>query len=276
MAVKLDYRDILKNEFEKRFTANPLYSLRAYARDLGVSPSRLSEIFARKNGLSTTNAVRISELLRLDESTREWFRHSVSAQHSRNPAQRKISQAELEKNRAAISTRILNHEEFRVIANWYHFAILELLVLKNFTLSAKNVSAQLGISVDEADLAIERLKKLGWMKKVGERWITKEEYRTVSSPTPSQAIRSFHTQILNKAETAIEEQGISERIVHTLILSTRADKMTQANAELEKFCAEFNRKFSAEVDSGEKLYALSLQFFRLNQTANSKKVLGEI
>ena len=39
-----DYIEIVKNEFERRKSKNKSYSLRAYARDLGISPSYLSKL----------------------------------------------------------------------------------------------------------------------------------------------------------------------------------------------------------------------------------------
>jgi len=38
-----DYRKILRDELETRFQRNRHYSLRAFARDLGVTPARLSD-----------------------------------------------------------------------------------------------------------------------------------------------------------------------------------------------------------------------------------------
>ena len=59
------YQDILKAELEKRQRANARYSLRAFARDLGVSPSNLSEILQRKAGLSRIKAQEIAKKLNL-------------------------------------------------------------------------------------------------------------------------------------------------------------------------------------------------------------------
>jgi AraC-like DNA-binding protein len=42
-----DYRALLASEMMHRKSRNSAYSLRAYARDLGISPSRLSEVLGR-------------------------------------------------------------------------------------------------------------------------------------------------------------------------------------------------------------------------------------
>ncbi len=43
-----DYIEKVKKEFERRKSKNKSYSLRAYARDLGISPSYLSKLFKYK------------------------------------------------------------------------------------------------------------------------------------------------------------------------------------------------------------------------------------
>lgn len=57
------YRSYLKSEFENRIEKNSKYSLRAFARDLMVSPQFLSHILSGKKHISVSTAVQISEKL---------------------------------------------------------------------------------------------------------------------------------------------------------------------------------------------------------------------
>ena len=57
--------EFLGAEFSKRKLRNETYSLRAFARDLGVSASRLSEILSGKLGISEKTAETIASKLRL-------------------------------------------------------------------------------------------------------------------------------------------------------------------------------------------------------------------
>ena len=50
------YHDLINEEFEKRKQINSAYSLRAFARDLGISAPRLSQILNKKQGLSLNAA----------------------------------------------------------------------------------------------------------------------------------------------------------------------------------------------------------------------------
>lgn len=68
-----DCRSVLAWEFHRRRQRNFRYSLRAYARDLAVSPSYLCEVMAGKYHLSLARADEIAPHLRLDEALRSVF-----------------------------------------------------------------------------------------------------------------------------------------------------------------------------------------------------------
>ena len=55
-----DYRDILREELAARTETNPQYSLRAFARDLGIGSARLSEVLNGNTGLSRPAAEPLS------------------------------------------------------------------------------------------------------------------------------------------------------------------------------------------------------------------------
>lgn len=78
------YQAALKYEFEQRQKRNPMYSLRAYARDLDLSPSHLSKVLANKSGLSTHRAMIVARNMGLQNRNIKWFKSLVEAQHSRN------------------------------------------------------------------------------------------------------------------------------------------------------------------------------------------------
>ena len=55
------YRDVLKEMLGTRVASNPNYSLRAFARDLGISASTLSHVLSLRKGLSTKSATQVAK-----------------------------------------------------------------------------------------------------------------------------------------------------------------------------------------------------------------------
>ena len=98
----VDYRVQLRRELNRRRYANPYYSLRAFARDLKIAPSRLSEIFNHKQGLSRKAALKIADILGYIGETREYFLDSVTAQHARSKIDRQSARIRLGRYHLAI------------------------------------------------------------------------------------------------------------------------------------------------------------------------------
>src|SRR5436309_2305259 len=123
-----DYRSILREELEQRCKANPRYSLRAFARDLGLSPSGLSRILREHQGLSGSSALRIARKMKMSSEETERFRNLVIAADGRSRDHRKAAQTQLaveEESRRRFQR--LELDVFRAISDWYHYAILELV-----------------------------------------------------------------------------------------------------------------------------------------------------
>lgn len=79
----IEYREILSREFQKRRERNANYSLRSFARDLDLAPSRLSEILNYKQGLSQEKAKEVCQALPISNYEKEVFLLSVQASHAR-------------------------------------------------------------------------------------------------------------------------------------------------------------------------------------------------
>ena len=72
-----DLRTYLHNEFEARAKLNPLYSKRAFSRDLGIGATSLNDFLAGKRSLNFKNIDKIFRYLGKKSST-ENFRIVVA------------------------------------------------------------------------------------------------------------------------------------------------------------------------------------------------------
>lgn len=92
----MGYKKLLRDKFEKRKMANPRYSLRAFARDIRISPSRLSEILNGKQGLSESGAEKISSALGMEGEEKARFILQVVAEDSRSKHKRRLAKEKLD------------------------------------------------------------------------------------------------------------------------------------------------------------------------------------
>lgn len=138
-----EFRIYLQNELLTRCRRNPNYSLRAFARALRIDGSALSKMLRGKRAITPSTVHRVANQLGLDPETTQRYQAAVEAAAA-NPHKKYEYHA-------------LSADTFRVIADWYHLAILEMTKVEGFDASPKAVAKSLGITPSEVNIALERL-----------------------------------------------------------------------------------------------------------------------
>lgn len=253
------FSEILRDHFHDRALKNPAYSLRAFARDLGLTPSGLSQIMKKKTGISPQKAVLISRKLGLKKNDAEFFCALVQANCARRRNDRTAAEARLWQYDTSYTN--IQDDYFRIVADWHHFAILELTRVKGFRSDADWIAERLGISADEARNAIQRLLSVRLLKPVNGILHPTYDYLVVPGGTPLAAAKKFHEQICLKAAQAIHAQKIEDRDYSAGFVPVRTSDLPKIAARIKKF----RRELAKEIESGEghdSIYAFAIQFFR--------------
>ena len=261
-----DYRSFLKDELERRVAANPKYSLRAFARDLKIAPQVLSGYISAKRTLTIDAAVEIANRLEFDLPDSSYFLDLVLLAHSKSQQAQKIAEYRLNSQKNMPEYKSLEVEAFKVISDWYHYAILELTQTRGFKNDPRWISQRLGISEHEVQQAIERLLKLEILEADKKGCLRKTDSNiTASYGTPSAAIRKFTRQLLLKAIDALEKQKFEERDITTITMAINPDRLEGA----EKMITQFRRKLSEYLEHGKRteVYTFVPALFRISKKA---------
>jgi uncharacterized protein (TIGR02147 family) len=218
--INYSYQDLIKKEFEARIAKNSHYSLRAFARDLGLTPQMLSAVLNRKKDLSIDSAADIAIRIGFDPNDTQDLLDSVVLAGCKTPLAKKvISQRIKERNQTQSGFKPLTVEMFKTISNWYHLAILELTDTKGFKSDPKWIATRLGISVFEVKEAIDRLKTLELLEEKN-GVLNKTEFNVSAlSDIPVTALREHAKQIFLKGITALEEQTVRSRSKCTSLIA---------------------------------------------------------
>lgn len=262
----LDYRHILQKELTARCEQNPRYSLRAFARDLQLSPSRLSEILNRKQGLSRKVAHKIAGILGYGEKETQLFCDLVSVHHARSPKERQTAQLRLLKSTIEKQQEDevfhLQLDAFKIISDWYHLGILELLKCKGFKSDPKWMARRLGIPLIQVELALERLLRVKLLKKQDGEFVSVQQDGWVPGGVPSASIRKFHRQVLEKAIQAMSVQPVQERYFSTRFLTIDRADLPEAFDAIKSFQLRFCDQIQSDKPK-ELLYCISMQLFKM-------------
>lgn len=257
---RFNYRRILTEAWSERRSRNPHYSLRAYARDLGIAPSNLSAIFHEKKGLGPATAVSVARRLQFSKNERAIFLASVDAEHSRSKAGRKKAKASLSRLKALRPN--ISADALELVGNWHSLAILEFLRLPSQDQTPSMISKRLGISEEETRATISSLLNLGIVKQSGDRLKVQKEFHWAGDEVPSSIVRKAHDQVLTKARDALSNQDFNERDFSFIMMTFDRRKLVEAKNDLREFAKAFSEKYSTE-SGADAVYSLGFQLFNI-------------
>ena len=263
-----EYRKYLRAVLDEKTRRNPSFSLRAFARAAKVSASHLSRTLNGESKLSATSARQIALALNSSAEEADHFLGLIELEQAADDVDRRRILKRLSRNQPS-RAKVLSIEHFRLIAEWYHFAILNLPNLRGFRSDISWVAKRLGIRPIEARLAVERLLMLGLMHKTPKGLKAAEEVDLqTTDDISSAAIQENHTQHLNLAQNALREVPIELREFNNLTLSMNLADVSRAKKALRDFIDKFNRDH--ESVPGQELFQLNVQFYLLSKSERGK------
>lgn len=237
METRAIYQKFLKDELDRRKRRNGSYSLRAYARDIGVPSSKLSQYINGECGLSAEKAEYIAGKLRLSPAEVELFSCSAEASHARDAVSRDLAKERLQELLSRVFNNV-NMEKFSLIRDWYHFAILELTEVSGFQSSVQWIAQVLGIPENQVQEAVERLDLLGLLDVSGERWVQTQKDFETPPDFKSRAIREYHRQMLNVVESRFEDIPLELRELGSVVFALDKDLVPEFKDLLRRFQKE--------------------------------------
>lgn len=247
----------IKVDLEQRIKNNPHYSLRSYAKKLGVSPATLSGILSGKRKLTAEMMSKIGFALSFSpEEVWEYQRQLLG--HTNNLAHDRFKE--------------LSQEMFMIVSEWYHLTILELMKLSDFKPDANWVAKRLGVNSNQIKIAIERLQRVGILEIKGKVWLDKTDgFTTHYNPKQtSDAKKRYQRQLLEKSIDSLERDDYSIRDHSSIAMAIDVKDILKAKKEIQAF----RKRLSETLESAKKpdeVYQLQIGFFPLTTKIKNKK-----
>ncbi len=262
--MNITYWSILNSEYLTRQGKNSAYSLRCFARDLGISQSFLSQILNRKRNLSLEKALTLMENLRFDSRQQKLFLSLVEIELVHNSNRKASLLADLQNLfEKRTDFKYLTEDIFRAVSEWHYFAILEATSLSNFKSDPKWISKKLNLPLNQTRTAISRLLQMGLLKTDEQNNLIKVDKNYIFENVPSLAIRMHHESTLKLAQIALRKQEMSKREFHTACFSINPRDLKEIKSRIQQFQKELMTEFQDNRPTA--VYKIATQFFRLDQ-----------
>lgn len=238
------FRHRLAEELAKRCASNARYSLRAFAKMLEIDHSSLSQILRGRRALTEATIRKLGTKLRLTE-------REIEAYASRERAAA-TGGAEREVERLTTDT-------VELLADWHHFAILELSRIEGFEADSRWIARALDLDVDEVNVAVQRLLRLRLLRMDGDRWVdTSGDVLGEIDDFHRAAIQRLAAQLRELSAAAVERIPHERRQYSVTTLGVSTNRIPDAFAILERARNEIAALFDDE--NMDDVYRLEISF----------------
>lgn len=261
----------LKSALQKKAAINSSYSLRAFAKKLGLSPGALSLILNRKKKLSVERAYEVARALELNAEESDYFMALIQLEGAKSEA---MKMQYLEKVKGLnprlvdsvnLKQTILSLEHFKLISNWYGLAVLELLSAKNTEWTAKSIAKKMDLSKIEAELTLERLLKLELIEeKANGSYVRAADTVMITSQVPSDAIRKYYEDVHEKSLKSVREQAPSEKVIGAQVFAFDPEQLEEVRKLTDDYLNSLN-ELAAKGENKTEVYQAITNIFRLSQ-----------
>lgn len=234
----------LKEAYEQHREINPRFSLRAFAKKIGVASGTLTVILNRKKKwqISAERAAEIIEKLNLSPSVK----NSLFIQMGVKPV---------------IVPRRIEQGDYPILLDWTYQPILMFFTLPIKKRDSKHIAKALGIDEAKVDSVVSDALSRGLLVKDSCGRIERpEEFLTSTDGPSSEVIRKHHKLNLDMAARSLNEQPPELRDFTSFTFSGDGKKLRLLAKEIR----DLYHKASAIMNGGpdnDKVFRLSIQLF---------------
>lgn len=272
----LDYREILKEAFEEKKVAMPLFSYRMLAEALGLDTSNVFRILHGDSHLPARCLPQTLEFLGLSGRAAEYFQLLIAYARERNA----LARTEILEKAISlrdVARRRMADQELSVFRNWWVVAVRCLLEVVEGNARTDLLAAKLVPKVTEQEVgeALELLLDLGLVKKAssGRLLLADAHLTSGNDERRSGALRHFQRQVLELAADSMERFPREQRDVSTLTLAVDQD----AFREIRGMLVECRRQIQKRIELArqpDRVMQLTLAFFPVAPSLESRECLG--
>lgn len=245
-------RVAIQREFIERCRKNSAYSLRAFAKYLEIDQSFLSKILKGQRSVTKDLAEAVGPKLGLKTS-------QVKALFSSGTA-------------SMPGFLSLSDDEFELLSEWHHFAIVELSKTNGFEADAQKIANRIGIHVEEVRDAVERLQRLNFIQvKDGAFKVLSPNTTWTNTKKTSDARKKFQRSLLEKSLEAIDHIPFEQRENGSVTVAINTKRLPEFKEKLKNMRKELADFFQADDEKNlDEVYQLTVSFFPLTKIENKK------
>ena len=209
------YRRYLRELLDHRRDLNPAYSLRAFAKQLTVSPSRLSEVINQKSHFGIQSIHAIAGNLFTNHLEANYFLQLYASEQVKCPKQKQVIHDNLVRQRLEYNFNKVSADNIAK-KHWYHFAILMILSIDS-QIELNRLGELLQLPTSLIAEALKDLRETGMIE--GGSHKINDQHRFLSIDDHQAFNTSLHEAMMHKALDSLRRLKKDERLLNTIFFT---------------------------------------------------------
>lgn len=250
---------VVEKYLDRKKANNSSYSNRAFARDLELSPSYVSELLRGKKIVPYKHIEKFIDVLDIDQADAADIKLAYSPDEYIETYRKNTSQKSTMKNWALNSRK-----QLKVLHKWYHIPMIDLVTCQNFDGDFANA---FDIPREDAEEAAQYLEEVGLLEKEDGKYKKSDLKLQFFSKDSRDEFKIYHSQLLNKSLKELEkrdEEDYQKRLILSSSIALDSDKIDYFKKRLSDFIQEVSAEMSEK--NCDQVYHLGLQFHPLSKS----------
>jgi len=267
-----DYRVFLREFYENRKEANPIWSYRFIAQRLDVDPGQLVKILQGKLQLPQRAVGAAIRLCGLEGREAAFFEELVHFTRARTAEESSRSFERLSALRG-VSSGLLGLDQAEYYKAWHHTVVRALLGMAPFRGDWKTLGELCipALTADQARDSVLLLERLGVVVRDDQDTLRLSEVHiTPGATVPVEAVRQFQKDTIDLAKRALDEMPREEREISTITMALSESDMPL----VQGWVKDLRRQVQALADNTrepDRVYHLNVQLFPVARKARRRK-----
>ncbi|MCB0419066.1 MAG: TIGR02147 family protein [Bdellovibrionaceae bacterium] len=259
-----DPREFLCAVLEEKKKRSAAFSMRAWSRQLGFrTPSYLSAVLRGTRRLQPNFATKLSKNLKLSDPAATRLELLALRENCKDSSQADLYDRMLKSLSPVRFRTRLDLDRFKLISDWYHLVLLEMVELPDFRPDPEYLARRLGGTVMPSLVAsaLKRLLRLKLLRKGPSGKIVRGAGQVFAGDgVPNHKIRQHHLQFIEKAKRALLESPLEQRDFRGSTFAFSKENVPKAR-ELIRQVHQALRDLSEE--KADSVYRFNTQLFCL-------------
>lgn len=257
---QLEIQTFLQTQYVNLKRKNASYSIRSFAKKIGVSPGTLSLVILGKRKISVALAEKIVDNLGLSPDEKKIAMRDISKDS-------KTIFGSPHKNQSQYTQ--LAADQYFLLTEWENFAILNLARLNSFKSDSTWIAGRLGISEKKVKKSVKLLLRNGLLQETSDGcWVRTQEQLATTEDVPNSWLKKSHYDTLALAQQKLDELTVDERDFSWLTFPMNPECLDMVKEMIRAFQDHLVETVQSQKEPTE-VYRMACQFFPLTKLDQS-------